>query len=198
MAHSIPDKEIDESLLDETKKKEVVYIPTLSLDEFQFIYAEKPNWINDPFFRASLEPGVYGMIASQDYLDKLKANPSFPKMNGYFQMALRNLFKIYQHGIKVAMGTDSGATPVRAQGFSEHLELELMTTAGLTPLEAITCTTRNGSELLHIDDKFGTLKRGKKANFIVLNNNPLQDIKNTRSIVSVWKDGVEVSKVPIK
>jgi len=198
LAHSIRDEDIDDALLDAMKQKDVVYIPTLSLDEYQFIYAQKPEWIDDPFFRSSLEPGVYEMITSRDYIEKLKANPSFPKMNGYFQTALRNLRKIFQHGIKVALGTDSGATPVRTQGFSEHLELELMTEAGLTPLEAITCATRNGAQFLHIDNKYGTLQKGKKANFIVLQQNPLNNIKNTRTIVAVWKDGMEVSKGPEK
>jgi len=196
LAHSIRDKDIDDALLDAMKQKDVTYIPTLSLDEYQFIYTQKPDWVNDPFFKASLEPGVYEMINSQEYIDRLKANPSFPKMNMYFQTALRNLAKIYKRGIKVALGTDSGATPVRAQGFSEHLELELMTEAGLTPLEAITCATRNGSQLLHIDKKYGTLEKGKKANFIVLSANPENNIKNTRSIVGVWRDGAEVSQGP--
>jgi len=68
-----------------------------------------------------------------------------------------------------------------------------MTQAGLSPLEVITCATRNGSQLLHIDNRYGTLEKGKKANFIVLNANPVTDIKNTRSIAAVWKDGKEVS-----
>ncbi len=193
LAHSIRDNEIDDALLDAMKEKNVTYIPTLSLDEYQFIYADKPDWINDPFFKSSLEPGVYEMITSKNYIDNLKANPNFPKMSSYFQNAIHNLAKIYKRGIKVAFGTDSGATPVRAQGFSEHLELELMTEAGLTPLEAITCATRNSSQLLHIDDKYGTLEKGKKANFIVLNANPLNNIKNTRNISSVWQDGALVS-----
>jgi imidazolonepropionase-like amidohydrolase len=198
LAHSIRDKEIDESLLTKIKDKGIWYIPTLSLDEYQFIYTRRPDWINDPFFKASLEPGVLEMITSATYLDKLRTNPSFSKMEYYFQNALLNLKKIYQHGIKVALGTDSGATPVRAQGFSEHLEMELMTEAGLTPLEAISCATQSGSRLLRIDDQYGTLKIGKKANFIVLLNDPTDNIRNTRSISSVWKEGVEVSLGPLE
>ena len=55
------------------------------------------------------------------------------------------------------MGTDSGATPIRAQGFAEHMELALMVQAGLTPLQAITVATKNGPELLRINDRVGTL-----------------------------------------
>jgi imidazolonepropionase-like amidohydrolase len=197
LAHSIRDHEIDEDLLDKMKRNGVIYIPTLSLDEYQFIYTKNPAWIKDPFFKASLEPGVLEMISSQSYLDKLRTNPSFPKMESFFKMALLNLRKIYRRGIKVALGTDSGATPVRAQGFSEHLEMELMTEAGLTPLETIRCATLNGATLLHIDAHYGTIEKGKKANFMILSKDPSQDIKNTRSIYAVWKEGMEVSHGPL-
>jgi imidazolonepropionase-like amidohydrolase len=96
------------------------------------------------------------------------------------------------------MGTDSGAQPVRAQGFSEHLELELMVQAGLTPMQAISVATRNASQLLKIDKQFGTLEKGKSADFIILDDNPQNDIKNTRTIFAVYKDGKEVSKGPLK
>jgi len=93
----------------------------------------------------------------------------------------------------VAMGTDSGAQPVRAQGFSEHLELQLMVEAGLTPLQAITVATRNASNALRLKDQ-GVLSPGMRGDFIVLNSNPESDIKATQSIQAVWKNGVEVSR----
>jgi imidazolonepropionase-like amidohydrolase len=109
---------------------------------------------------------------------------------------MKNLKKIYDSGILVAMGTDSGATPVRVQGFAEHMELALMVQAGLTPLQAITIATRNGAQLLRVDDQYGTLAPGKKANFIVLEKDPSQDIRNTRTIRAVWKNGAKVSDGP--
>jgi imidazolonepropionase-like amidohydrolase len=83
------------------------------------------------------------------------------------------------------------------QGFAEHMELALMVKAGLTPLEAITVATRNGAELLRIADQYGTLEPGKKANFIVLEKDPSQDIRNTRTIQAVWKNGIKVSDGPL-
>ena len=64
LAHSVRDSVIDDELVAQMKAKHVVYIPTLSLDEFAYIYARKPDWINDDFFKTSLEPGVYEMITS--------------------------------------------------------------------------------------------------------------------------------------
>jgi hypothetical protein len=57
-AHSIRDSVIDDALVQQMKARHVMYIPTLSLDEFAYIYARGPEWINDGFFKASLEPGV--------------------------------------------------------------------------------------------------------------------------------------------
>lgn len=197
MAHSIRDKEIDADLLKKMKEKGVAYIPTLSLDEFAYIYARKPEWVDEPFFQAALEPGVYEMIVSQKYQDQVKNSPDFHRnMNG-FKIALINVKKIHDAGILVALGTDSGAFPIRAQGFSEHLELELMVQAGLSPMQAIMAGTKNAAKVLKIDKAYGTLEKGKMADFIVLSDSPEKNIRNTRKIESVWKDGKEVSSGPI-
>ena len=196
MAHSIRDGEIDDALIEEMKAKHVAYIPTLSLDEFAIAYLDDPSWVNDPFFRNSLEPGVYNMITSQAYKDKLAKSPVTPQEKEALKYALINLRKLYKAGILVALGTDSGATPIRTQGFSEHLELELMVQAGLTPLEAIKVGTCNGARLLGIDADQGSLEPGKRANFLVLDKDPITDIRNTRTLSAVWSDGVKVSDGP--
>jgi imidazolonepropionase-like amidohydrolase len=79
-----------------------------------------------------------------------------------FPVAMTNLKKIYDAGILVALGTDSGATPVCVQGFAEHVELALMVQAGLTPLQAISIATKNAAQLLSITDNYGTLEPGNR------------------------------------
>jgi len=198
IGHSVRDSVIDDRLVQQMKEKKVIYIPTLSLDEFAYIYARMPEWINDPFFKASLEPGVYGMITSKRYQDSLKSSSSYAKNIKAFQIALKNLKKLYDAGLLIALGTDSGAMPLRAQGFSEHLELELMVQAGLTPLQAITIATKNAAQALRIDRKFGTIAKGKTADLLILDGDPSADIENTRKIYAVYKAGKEVSKGPLK
>jgi imidazolonepropionase-like amidohydrolase len=197
MAHSIRDGEIDDSLIAAMKAKNVAYIPTLALDEFATAYLDDPKWLNDPFFRNSLEPGVYTMITRASYKERLRKSPVTPQEQAALKYALINLRKLYKAGILVAMGTDSGATPIRAQGFSEHLELELMVRAGLTPLEAIKVATENSARLLHIDADRGTLEAGHRANFLVLEKDPTTDIRNTHTLSAVWSDGVKVSDGPM-
>lgn len=198
IAHSIRDTLVDDALVQEMKEKHVAYIPTLSLDEFAYIYAREPEWVNDAFFKASLEPGVYDMISSAGYKDKIKNAPNYQRNVHAFEMALKNLKKLYDGGVTIALGTDSGAQPVRAQGFSEHLELELMVQAGLTPLQAITIATNNAAKVLEIDNRYGTLQPGKAADFILLKKNPVDDIQNTRKIDAVYKAGKLVSHGPLK
>lgn len=197
IAHSIRDQPIDAMLLRQMKAKGIIYIPTLSLDEYAYIYVRRPEWINDPFFKASLEPGVYEMITSQTYQDNLKNSPSYQRNVHAFETALKNVKHIADAGILVALGTDSGAQPVRTQGFSEHLEMELLVQAGLTPLQAITIATKNAAIALQINEHYGTIAAGKTADLLILDANPVQDIKNTRKIAAVYKAGVEVSKGPL-
>lgn len=197
IAHSIRDGEIDDTLVKAMKKHKVIYIPTLSLDEFAYSYAQKPDWLNDPVFRASLEPNVYSMITSPAYQAKIAKDPKTPQEIAALVIAKHNLYKLWQAGILVGLGTDSGALPIRPQGFSEHMEMELFVKSGLTPMQAITAATQNGAIILGISDTRGTLRIGKKADFIVLEANPLTDVKNTRTIESVWKDGEKVSDGPL-
>jgi imidazolonepropionase-like amidohydrolase/predicted DNA-binding protein with PD1-like motif len=198
LAHSIRDGEVDDALLADMKKHDVAYIPTMSLDDFAFAYADSPDWVNEPFFRAALDPGVFEMITSPDYKAKTRESKVAKMEEEALPIAKRNLKKIYDAGILVALGTDSGATPIRVQGFAEHVELGLMVQAGLTPLQAISVATKNGAELLRISDQYGTLEPGKKANFIVLAKDPSQVINNTQTIRAVWKNGVKVSDGPVR
>ena len=86
----------------------------------------------------------------------------------------------------------SGGGPGRFQGYFEHLELEYETKAGLTPMQALVSATSGAAKVINISQEVGTLEKGKLADFVVLTANPLDDIKNTRAIDSVWIGGVRV------
>jgi len=196
LAHSVRDAEIPDSLIAEMKSKNVAYIGTMSLDEFLTAYADDPAWLKQAFFREALEPGVYEMITSPQYKQSVADDKKTPAEVAAQVIELKNMKKVYDAGILVALGTDSGATPTRAFGFAEHQELQLLVQAGLTPLQAITVATKNGAEFLHAAEEFGELRPGLKANFVVLDKDPSADIRNTESISSVWKNGKKVSDGP--
>lgn len=191
LAHSIRDSIVDDAFLADMKAKNVIYVPTLSLDKFAYVYAGDPEWINDPFFKASLERGTYEMITSANYKSNTKNSPAYARNENGFKTAMTNLKKIFDAGIRVALGTDSGAFPVRAQGFAEHMEMQLLTEAGLTPLQAIMIATRNAADALELND-YGTIETGKVADLLILDGDPSIDIKNTRKIFAVYKSGAKI------
>lgn len=196
LAHSVRDAEIPDSLIAEMKSKNVAYIGTLSLDKFQTAYADDPQWLTQPFFRDSLEPGVYEMITSAQYKRSVQGDKKTQAEIAAQSIEMKNMKKVYDAGILVALGTDSGAAPARSYGFSEHNELQLLVQAGLTPLQAIVVATRNGAELLGASAEFGVLRPGLKADFIVLDKDSSTDIENTESISAVWSNGKKVSAGP--
>ena len=191
LAHSIRDSVVDDAFLADMKAKNVIYVPTLSLDKFAYAYAGDPEWINDPFFKSSLEPGTYEMITSANYKTNTKNSPAYVRNENGFKIAMTNLKKIFDAGIRVALGTDSGAFPIRAQGFGEHMEMQMLNEAGLTPLQAITVATKNAADALQLND-YGTIENGKVADLLILDGDPSADIKNTRKIFAVYKAGRKV------
>ena len=107
-------------------------------------------------------------------------------------MALHNLKALYDAGVLIADGTDSGATPGRIPGFSEHRELEDLVAAGLTPLQAITDATGSTGKLIHSLDptlNVGLISPGYSADIIILAADPLIDIRNTRKIAAIYHRG---------
>jgi imidazolonepropionase-like amidohydrolase len=107
-------------------------------------------------------------------------------MKSHFQSVRR----AYKAKIPIAMGTDAG-TPFNCHG--ENLkEMELLVKAGMTPMEAMTATTKIASEVLGLEKKIGTLEKGKLADLIVVDGNPLKDIRVLQEkdkILAIMKEG---------
>lgn len=99
-------------------------------------------------------------------------------------------------GVPIVVGTDAGVSGV-ITGFALHDELELLVDAGLTNEETLISATRLPSEWLGIDDKVGTIEVGKYADLILLDENPLEDIKNTRTINGVFANGTWIDNEKI-
>lgn len=87
-----------------------------------------------------------------------------------------NFIKWVEAGIKIAMGTDAGGVPYNYLG-ENAWELELMVEYGLSEMDAIVASTKNAAEALHIEDRVGTIEAGKLADLIVVDGDPLQDIR---------------------
>jgi imidazolonepropionase-like amidohydrolase len=121
----------------------------------------------------------------------MAASASARRYKQALEVAMRNLKKAASAGVRIAMGTDSGASAERFQGYFEHLEMAMMAEAGLTPAQILRAATVDAARTVGRDD-IGLLAAGKWADFVVLRQNPLDDIKNTQSIESVWIAGRRV------
>jgi len=195
MAHAVRDKPVDQELIAGMKKHGTwLMSSTLTREESVFIYASVPAFFSDPFFLRGVSNGVVAGLSNPSYQNPIKADPQFSHYPQYLEMAQKNLKALADAGIKYGMGTDSGP-PGRFIGFFEQWELELMVQAGLTPAQVIEAATRSGAEFLRAKD-LGTLEKGKWADLIVLERNPLENIRNTRTIKSVFIAGNEVK--PLK
>jgi imidazolonepropionase-like amidohydrolase len=191
LAHSVRDKPVDQALIESMKKRGVWQMAaTLSREASMFVYAGAPAFLGDPFFTRGVAPAVIETLRSPAYRETVSSGPHFKEYPGFLETAKKNIKALADAGVKYGFGTDTGP-PGRFPGYFEHWEMELMVEAGLTPIQVLTAATRNAAEFLEAKD-LGTLERSKWADLIVLDRNPLEDIRNTRTISEVYIAGNRV------
>ncbi len=104
--------------------------------------------------------------------------------------------KMYKAGVPILAGTDTG-NPYCFPGFSLHDELALLVESGLTPMSALQAATRNAARLMGATDRYGSITRGKVADLVLLDADPLADIHNTTKISAVFLEGREFDRAAL-
>ena len=192
LGHSVRDADVDQEFIDLMKKNGVFYAPTITREQSTYVYHNPPAWLDDPFFTRSVDKATIEAVKTD--LKKAQSPPEIVEQGrSDFAMAMKNARKLVDAGVKVAFGTDTGP-PGRFTGFFEHWEAELMVEAGIKPMRVIEAWSKYSSQALRIDKQFGTLEKGKNADLLVLDANPLDDIRNTRKIHAVYIDGKKFEK----
>lgn len=191
IAHSIRDHDVDAAFVADLKRRNVGYIPTLTRDLSVFLYDSTPAFLGDPFFLrgAPLFGSQMERVKDPTLHAKTKQSPGAQNAGQWLDQAMRNLKTLSDGGVMIAMGTDSGTGLGRWQGYFEHVEMELMVKAGMTPMQVLTSASGGAARVMRLDGELGTLQPGKRADFLVLRADPLADIRNTRTIESVWING---------
>jgi imidazolonepropionase-like amidohydrolase len=192
IAHSVRDMDIDDETIALMKKNNAVYCPTFTRELSTYVYGEEPPFLKDPFLLKNADQAELAKVHDKAFQEKLRNDPGGKWYKEHLPVAMRNMKKVFDAGIPVVMGTDTGAPTGRFQGYFEHLELEYMVQAGLTPMQTLVASTSNVAKFLRQSD-LGTLEPGKWADLLVLDANPLDDIKNTRKIDSVYIAGNRLS-----
>ena len=194
LAHSVRDSEVDDELVSLLRDSGACYCPTLMREVSTYVYETRPDWFDDPFFLKEADPAVISALEEPDYQERLQNSRSAQTYKTQLAVAKQNLKILSDAGIPIAMGTDTGPA-ARFQGYFEHGELALMVEAGLTPMQAIVASTSDAARCMNVEADLGSLEAGKWADFLVLGENPLEDIANTHSLESVYIAGNAVPGV---
>lgn len=191
VAHSVRDLPVDAELAADLKARGVCYCPTFTREISTFVYDSTPAWANDSFFTKGVAADVPQQLADPARHAQVRGSNGWKAGQQYkasLEVAKKNLKALVDQGVRIAFGTDTGP-PMRFQGFFEHLELEMMVDAGMTPMQALVAATGDAARCHRKTGEIGTIQPGARADLVVLTANPLDDIRNTRRIESVYVAG---------
>jgi imidazolonepropionase-like amidohydrolase len=147
------------------RNKDNYYVPN-SVQKYWDTYRANAKWLDEKLTEHNLQ-------SRKDYMEKCK----------------RITIKLYQAGVTILAGTDT-PEPYCPPGFSLHDELVLLVESGLPPAAAIKCATLNNARALKQTKNLGSIEVDKIADMVILNANPLSDIRNTRTIYRVIHRGI--------
>jgi imidazolonepropionase-like amidohydrolase len=154
---------------------------------------EHGTFMNEEDMELAKKYGTYlvpTVIAGKSVADSAKIAGYFPPVIARKAMEvgtqIQNTFgKAYKSGVKIAFGTDAG---VYAHG-KNYIEFQYMVEAGMPPMEAIKAATVNAADLLGMSDKIGSVSKGKFADIVAIDGDPLTDIKTMKNMAFVMKEG---------
>jgi imidazolonepropionase-like amidohydrolase len=170
-AHGIRDVDADDEVVGMIKaRKQVVLIPNMPDRGVKADY----GWLKGSMSDAEVA--------------KIQAGATDrPQAQATWQIQARNLKRLSDAGMTIAVGTDGNTA------WAPHVEMADMVASGMTPMQVIVAATKHGAEFLRMGDT-GTIEPGKRADLLVLDGNPVEDIANTRKISAVYLKGVRVDR----
>ncbi len=196
LVHLVRDKEMEDALVASIVRRNVYVMPNLSGE--RGTYTELPPWLKegDPFMTLIQES------VPQPVIDRIKRSyegrdpAAVERARTAYSILERSTAKLAKAGAKVTLGCDTGLQD-HLFGPAEQHELTNMVKAGMTPMQVIVAATSRPAEYLKLD-KMGTLAAGKEADFLVLDGNPLDDIRNTQRISKIYIKGAEIDRASLR
>ncbi len=192
LVHSVGDREVDDEFVRQVVARRVIYVPTLIVGR-SYREVRTREVVFEDFERDCAPPET---VASFDALKTLPES-ALPRLSqpppDQTPVQQRNLKRLIDAGAIVAAGTDAGNTRT-LHGPSLHREFALMADAGLTPMQILVSATANGAKLMGREKELGQLKEGMFADVLILEADPLADIRNTRKVYRVIRGGAMYEK----
>ena len=197
LVHIFADQKISSEFLSLAKRKNIFVIPTLSV-----IAAISQQQRQDSLAKQLSSDRSIADYLSADQSQQLLSSFGKQQHPGYdLSIAIHNTEQLYRAGITILAGSDA-PNPGTTYGASIHQEMELLVRAGLSPSEAINAGSRSVAQIFKLSSKNhsgdsvmrGLLSVGAKADFVILESSPINNIKATRQIVGIYKNGKRVKR----
>ena len=200
LVHSVSDQLVDEEFVDLMKSRGVFYSPTIVVSEGYHVLADairngSEPVIDDPnncvdhetLEKIRLTPELKKYLPEKSSID-FAAPPNPQQRQATKEVMAANLKRLHDAGVPIVTSTDSG-NPLTLAGAAIYREMESMQAAGLSPVEVLVASTRNGAEAMGRGDDFGTIEKGKIADILILTADPTEDISNVRKLKTVIRAG---------
>ncbi len=187
----------DDPLLAEMVSKNVFLVPSVVNFESFYRVTDDPSLLDEPILNQTFPDFVIASVRDSENVENAVARLEGVLQTDALEWARRavpimkeNTKKFFDAGVTIAVGADSGGAVVHNfQGYNLIREFELLVECGLTPMDAIVAGTKNGAMMIGKDDRLGTIEPGKLADMILLNEDPLENISNLRTVDRVILNG---------
>lgn len=188
LAHAVCDRPADAELIQLLEVNGTFYAPTMAVYEVR----EPP--LESSFLRAVLEPAVREVVSRSREQAGIATDPQVRQLRERrWRNVVRNTRALHQAGIPITLATDAGVTGT-FHGWASLRELELLVSAGLSPLEAIRAGTETAARALGLQDTQGTIAPGKRADLLLVAGAPHQEISDIWKVQRVFHKGREVNR----
>lgn len=181
LVHIVPNEKVDDEFLALLREKKPYWAPVMGLGDRSEVCD------NDPFVDQVLPDKTIAAIRVTG------CGPAGPNAAIREETLAYNFAKMIAAGARIVLGTDAGIFSRYSFGWADHHELARYVQFGLTPAQTMVAATSRPAEVIGIPD-MGTLAKGKSADFVVLDTNPLDNIRNTRRIAAVYLRGVALDR----